>query len=365
MSYRIVNVSKFTSIQFWDKLASSIDALMIRCAYRGSSTGELTIDSKFKEHINNSVLYDIPFGIYIYSQAIDEEEVIEEAHFVHNLIKSYKLDLPVFIQSSFSTAEAKGRADNLDPIVRTNILKTFCNEMKVLGYNSGIYVSDDWVNIQLVYKELKEYNIWVSKNSNDKPEYVDKYIGWEFTTNGNISGIKGKSNISYWYEDIKKKDIIIDDKPKIDKVETGNEVIMDKTDLYPTAFSNIPDTTKSGLFYIWNGAVSQNKVRITSSKEHVNVPGMVTGWVKLDDILTNEGEVPEENVIKIISGNKITLKEARFYTTSTDEVAVSIESGDFYIWSSAIINDRIRICTSIDRVGVMGKVTAWIKLEDL
>ena len=92
---------------------------------------------------------------------------------------------------------------------------------------------------------------------------------------------------------------------------------------------------------------------------------MVTGWVKLEDILIDEGEVPEENVIKIISGNKITLKDARFYTSSTDEVAISIESGDFYIWSSAIINDRIRICTSIDRVGVMGKVTAWIKLEDL
>ncbi|MCM1440351.1 MAG: hypothetical protein NC131_14275 [Roseburia sp.] len=365
MPSKIVNISKFTSVQFWDKLSNNIDGLMIRCAYRGSSTGELTTDAKFKEHVNNAVLYNIPFGVYIYSQAIDEEEAIEEAHYVNDLIKSYHLSLPVFIQSSFSTPEAKGRADNLSANVRTNILIAFCNEMKALDHKSGIFISDEWAKLQLSIGKLNDYTIWVEKNSNEEPIYVGEYIGWQFTTNGYTPGIKGKSNVSYWYRNIKRDIPTVDNKPKIDKIENGNEVIMEKTDLYPTASSTIPDTIKTGLYYIWNDTVCQNKVRICSSKDKVNVPGMVTGWVKVNDILDVGETIPDENIIKIMSGNLIKLENARFYSSSTDKTAVSVESGDFYIWSSAIINNRIRICTSIDRVGVMGKVTAWIELEDL
>lgn len=45
---------------------------MIRCGYRGYTSGKITADPMFRSFASECVKHDIPFGVYFMSQAINK-----------------------------------------------------------------------------------------------------------------------------------------------------------------------------------------------------------------------------------------------------------------------------------------------------
>ena len=118
MAKSVIDVSSHNGSIDWSKV--KIDGVMIRLGYRGYGQGTLEMDKQFLANIRGCVNHDIPFGVYWFSTAINDEEGREEAEFVLKNILSYSLSLPVIIDSEYSNISRSGRSDSLSKTVRTS-----------------------------------------------------------------------------------------------------------------------------------------------------------------------------------------------------------------------------------------------------
>ena len=108
-----IDVSKWNKEIDWEKVkGDGIEFAIIRCGYRGASSGALVLDPMYKRNIEGAIEAGIPVGVYFFTQALDEVEAVEEASMVISLIEDYDVDYPVFLDSE--SAGGRGRADALE-----------------------------------------------------------------------------------------------------------------------------------------------------------------------------------------------------------------------------------------------------------
>ena len=192
---RVIDVSKYNGGIAWHKVVKNCDGAIIRAGYRGYGSGKLVIDDKFKVNIKAASAAGLPIGVYFVTQAVNVQEARQEALYTMELVKGYKLDLPIFIDSEDGNNGA-GRADRgkLSRFNRTAILKAFCEEVEKGGYIAGIYAGEYWIKSYLDVNLLKKYYLWVAKYSTKKPSVP--YNAWQYTDVGKISGISKNVDIS-------------------------------------------------------------------------------------------------------------------------------------------------------------------------
>lgn len=186
---KAIDLSKYNIITDYRLMANEIKYVIIRVGYRGSSTGVITEDDLFKKHIDNCVANGIKnIGIYFYDQSINELEATEQANWVVNKIKSYNINLPIYIDSE-SSPEHNGRADNISKQQRTKNVLAFCNRIQELGYVAGVYASNSWYKSMLEFDKIKYLNIWCARYSTQKPD-IPKYDIWQYGSEQFIWGQK-------------------------------------------------------------------------------------------------------------------------------------------------------------------------------
>lgn len=192
-----IDVSKWNGDIDWDKVKNAgVEFAIVRAGYRGSVTGSLVQDPYFEANMKGTAAAGVPAGIYFFTQAVNEVEAVEEASMVLKLIKEYKLDYPIFIDTE--GAGGNGRADGLDVETRTLVCEAFCRTIENAGYRAGVYGSRNWYNNRLETKRLENYCIWLAEYRS-VPIYQGYYQMWQYTSKGKVSGIKGNvdMNISY------------------------------------------------------------------------------------------------------------------------------------------------------------------------
>lgn len=203
----VVDISQYQPKVDYAKLAKAVDGVIIRVGYRGwGDAGKLCVDPSFETHINGAIKNKIPYGFYFFSQATNAEEGKAEADFCYNLIKNYKPTYPVYFDSENSGAgNNQGRADKISKAHRTSAAVAFCKEINSKGFVGGIYASENWFSTSLEWSGVRCYSIWCAKyGSNNgtaqtKPT-VEKYDGWQFTSQYSVSGIDFKVDMSYFYK---------------------------------------------------------------------------------------------------------------------------------------------------------------------
>lgn len=204
MAYKVIDLSKWNIVDNYSSLATAVDGAIIRSGYRSYRQGQLTEDPLFKTHIEGCIKNKIPVGIYFFTTAVNTEEAKQEAEFAVGLIKNYKISFPIFIDTEMSNNNHNGRSDSLNKVVRTSCIVAFCERIKQLGYEPGIYASDSWYVSQLEFEKIRNYNLWVASYSK-APTRVTQYIGWQFSSKQSVPGVKGNVDISHWYIEIGKK----------------------------------------------------------------------------------------------------------------------------------------------------------------
>lgn len=186
---KAVDISQYNIITDYKAMASEIQYVGIRVGYRGSTTGIITEDKLFKTHIENCITNNIKnIFCYFYDQSVNELEAIEQANWVIDKIKSYNINLPIFIDSEASPNHT-GRADNIFKQQRTKNLLAFCNRIQELGYTAGVYASDSWLKTMVEFDQLKYFNIWCARYSTEKPT-IPKYDIWQYGSEQFIWGQK-------------------------------------------------------------------------------------------------------------------------------------------------------------------------------
>lgn len=195
-----IDVSKWNKTIDWEKVKDAgIEFAIIRCGYRGASSGALVLDPMYKKNIGGAIEAGIPVGVYFFTQALDEVEAVEEASMVISLIEDYDVDYPVFLDSE--SAGGRGRADALDAEERTRIHKAFLETVAAAGYETGIYGSRNWLNDEVDMTEVSEYRTWLAEYA-DIPVYDKYYHMWQYTSKGTVDGIETRVDLNLSYMNI-------------------------------------------------------------------------------------------------------------------------------------------------------------------
>lgn len=192
-----IDVSKWQGEIDWDKVRNAgVEFAIIRAGYRGSVTGCIVEDPCFESYMKGATASGIPVGVYFFTQAVNEMEAVEEASAVIELIKEYKIEYPIFIDTE--GAGGNGRADGLDPETRTLVCDAFCRTIENAGYEAGVYGSRNWYNNMLYADRLEKYFIWLAEYRS-APLYQGYYQMWQYSSKGSVDGINGNVDLNIYY----------------------------------------------------------------------------------------------------------------------------------------------------------------------
>ena len=196
-----IDVSKYQSGLNWNKIKKSgVCFVIIRIGYRGyGAEGKLVKDPMFEEHFTNARNAGLKVGVYFFTQAMNEAEAQEEAEACNWALNGRMLDYPIFYDTEASTAPGgTGRADGLGVEDRTKCAIAFCERVKELGYQPGVYASTRWYRKRVDYNTLRSrYTIWNAHYGvSSSPIGCDL---WQGTEKARINGYSGEldANISY------------------------------------------------------------------------------------------------------------------------------------------------------------------------
>ena len=220
-NYTGIDVSQYQGNVDWAKVAASnIGFVILRAGYGDNWTSQ--DDTKFVRNVQELEKYNIPYGVYLYSYAInvngstslnaDSESATSEAEHVLRLLRSvsYKPNLKTSVyldmEDSYTLKAGKNGL--------TNIANKFCSIIETNGYGCGVYASTSWLNNNLNTKNIaNNYDIWVAEwpyGSSPSPSYttaftlkpsykLTDYRLWQFSSRGSISGISGNVDVDIGY----------------------------------------------------------------------------------------------------------------------------------------------------------------------
>ena len=183
---RGIDVSKFQGSIDWNAVKNDgITFAIIRCGYRGYGSGALVEDSTYRRNIQGAINAGLKVGVYFYSQAVNEQEAVEEASMVLSLVSGYSLPLGVYYDTE---SVSGGRANALSAAERTACAVAFCETIRGAGYRAGVYSYASWFYNALNFANISKYNIWIAQYR-DKLSFSYKYNIWQYTGSGRVNGI--------------------------------------------------------------------------------------------------------------------------------------------------------------------------------
>lgn len=190
-----IDISKHNGNIDWNAVKNSgVQYVILRCGYRGSASGVLVEDQKFKSNIQGATAAGLKVGIYFFSQAVNEVEAVEEASMTLSLIKKYRITYPVYID----VESANGRADGISKAARTSVINAFCQTIRNSGYTPGLYANKNWLTEKINTGALGGCKIWLAQYV-AAPTYAGRYEMWQYSSRGSIAGIKGNVDLNVSY----------------------------------------------------------------------------------------------------------------------------------------------------------------------
>lgn len=188
ISHKGIDVSSHQGNIDWNLVAQDgVEFAIIRVGYRGyGSEGRLVVDEKFEDNIKGAKAAGIKVGVYFFSQAINETELLEEANLVLEQIAPYSIECPVVYD--VEKTSAAGRMNAISVEDRTHLTQLFCQTIENSGYKPMIYHNTEMGALLINIAELEKYDKWYASYS-DQMFYPYEYKIWQYSDKGKIQGI--------------------------------------------------------------------------------------------------------------------------------------------------------------------------------
>ena len=92
-----IDISSYSGTIDWDKVKKSgVDFVMVRIGGRGyGSDGKMYSDDSALSYIKGAKAAGLKVGVYFFSQAVNNDEAIEEADYIKTLLGDETIDFPV------------------------------------------------------------------------------------------------------------------------------------------------------------------------------------------------------------------------------------------------------------------------------
>ncbi len=208
-----IDVSEHNGTIDWQSVKDAgIDFAILRVGFAGDTNGG-RLDNFFKRNVSECERLGIPYGVYLYSYARNEDDAQAEARLMLSALKGHSPTLPVY----YDLEEQKTNADGSpmwtpfnDPSKLASIAKTFCGQIAAAGYKPGIYANVNWFKNYLTDPCFLSsgWSIWTAQywyggrydESIDlAPEAPAKYDCWQYSARGSVPGVNTDVDVSYWY----------------------------------------------------------------------------------------------------------------------------------------------------------------------
>ena len=193
-----IDVSEHQGRIDWNAVkASGIDFAILRVGFGAPSWGG-RVDYQFNRNISECERLGIPYGVYVYSYAFDNQQAADEASMVIDCLSGHNPRLPVYYDLEDKTIIADGRQSGI-----ASRAQTFCNKISCAGYKPGIYANLNWFNNILTDPVFKSgsWDHWIAQY-NSQCHYTGSYSFWQYTSRGKVSGISGNVDMNYAYVDV-------------------------------------------------------------------------------------------------------------------------------------------------------------------
>lgn len=204
MAYRGPDISAWQGNIDIKALASQVDFFIFR-GYSGMKK-----DSKVDRNVNLAIESGRPYGLYIYSYALNTAQAREEAQRLITLANSYSVK-PAFLCIDMEDADGYKRRNGMPS---NQVLKDICTvegeTFEQSGYYAIVYANTSWFNNQLA--GLTRFDKWVAhwptsggrqKGNATSPdgENASRCGIWQFTSEGKLNGYGGNLDMNYAYKD--------------------------------------------------------------------------------------------------------------------------------------------------------------------
>ncbi|MCQ2496950.1 MAG: hypothetical protein MJ131_10230 [Lachnospiraceae bacterium] len=205
LSIRGIDVSKYQADVDWKKVADEgVKFAIVRMGFRGMNEGTLEVDPYFTKNVEGATAAGIDVGVYFFSQAVNEKEALEEADFVLDAIKDYKITYPVIFDTERVTS-FDARANNISYAQRTANTKAFCDRVAEKGYKPMIYANTKYMLMGIDLEQLADYDKWFAVYS-DKITFPYNFQMLQYSESGSIPGVTGNVDLNISFVDYAKKE---------------------------------------------------------------------------------------------------------------------------------------------------------------
>jgi GH25 family lysozyme M1 (1,4-beta-N-acetylmuramidase) len=183
-----IDVSWYQGAIDWEKVAADgVEFAIIRCGYRGSSTGEISEDSYFQDNIRGALENGIEVGVYFFSQALNVQEAMEELRFTLDLIRGWNITMPVV----FDWEQYGNRTASPNWSAVTDCIVAFCDGVAAAGYTPMTYYNPSMAYLRLDLPRLQGYPTWLAHYV-DVTDYHYDFQMWQYGSSGAVDGIQGR-----------------------------------------------------------------------------------------------------------------------------------------------------------------------------
>ena len=201
---KIMDISQFNNVTNWDKVKATKIPVIIRIGYRGSKTGVITYDPRYKEYKKACEDKGIEHGFYFFPCSITDSEAHEEALFIKNEVLKSGIKMPIFLDSEVVQRNKSGRSDKLSKEKRTRMLRIICEDLLKWGIPCGIYASRSWLYNNIDMSQIPSdtvKNTWVAEYGVTMTKYTGYFVMWQYTSKETVNGIGGVVDMSNQYYD--------------------------------------------------------------------------------------------------------------------------------------------------------------------
>lgn len=198
----IIDISDHQGVIDWEKVKGQTDGVMIRCCW---SYGERN-DKQFERNISECNRLGIPCGVYLFSYALNEEEAKKEAEWCLELIKPYRIELPVAWDFEYDSVNYCLRHGiNVTKEMATKWAKIFLQTVEQAGYWASLYANKDFLTRYFEPNIEKRFDLWYAGWVTPKEATYDSELSyscgmWQYGTK-TYDGINGNVDSNYCYKD--------------------------------------------------------------------------------------------------------------------------------------------------------------------
>lgn len=203
-SYVGVDVSEHNGSIDWNRVKDAgVDFVMLRIGGRGwGQEGIMYRDSSFSENLREAKEAGLMVGAYFFSQAITEEEAVEEAQYAIDILNGESLDYPLAFDWETIEGAESARTDNISPDTLTLCARAFCDTVKEANYIPCLYTGSTLAYYKYDLAQLADIDIWYAFYD-DTPGLYYNYMIWQYSATGKVDGISGDVDLNICFKNYK------------------------------------------------------------------------------------------------------------------------------------------------------------------